>query len=397
MKLSVPTNWQTDLLENLDVRNIDQIYGKLHADFFGGGRASALGPVIQRKKAAEHIRSIHKKGIAFNYLLNSSCLGNREWNHRGQKNIQKLLDWLLVLGVESVTVSLPYLLQVVKKCYPSLKVHVSVMAAVNNPISARYWQDMGADQITLSFTEINRDFEVLRKIRKAVSCRLQLIANLPCLYGCPYHLYHAGLTSHASQVNDPNGGFVIDYCSLSCRHVRLQEPYRLISSGWIRPEDLHYYEEIGIDRIKLVDRIMKTEFILSIVQAYTENKYEGNLLDLFTLDKNKCLLFAKPYLFHKLKYFFHPFKADIFKMQKLQKLLDCNGFFLDNQKLEGFLDFFVSGKCRHDCDGCSYCKDVAASALRLPKEDAYRQKLDLSVRLLDDIVSGRAFYVRGRK
>lgn len=394
MKLTVPANWQFDLLEKLDQNKVDELYGKLEKDFVGGGRASVLLPSIGREMASRYIKSAHKKGIKFNYLLNASCLGNKEWSLSGQRKIRKLLDWLAGIEVDSITVTVPYLLQLLKKCYPGFKVYVSVMAGVNSPLKARYWQDFGADQITLSFTEVNRNFELLRLIRKAVSCRLQLIANLQCLHGCPLSSYHGLLSSHASQSGDPQKGFLVDYCSLVCRHIRLKEPWKIISAGWIRPEDLHYYRDSGIDSIKLVDRIMKTDVILRIVEAYAQEKYDGNLMDLITLDKNRCLAFSKTNFLKKALYFFRPFKADLLKLYQARSAL-CEGkIFLDNSKLKDFLGFFVEGKCRNiDCADCGYCFSVAEKALSF--DDLQRRKQMLvNEKALDALTGGSIFYQR---
>ena len=392
MKLSVPTNWQIDLLEKLDKQNVEDIYGKLDKDFFGGGKPSVLIYSPGKRGASEYVSLVHRHGLKFNYLLNTTCLGNQEWTSAGQRQIRKLLDWLAEIGVDAVTVSTPYLLQVIKKCYPVFQVNVSVLAAVASPVRAKYWEDLGADLITLFFADVNRNFKLLKQIREAISCRLQLIANLHCLYGCPFFMHHSVSCSHASQTQDKNKGFYIDYCSLYCRYIRLLEPWRLISAGWIRPEDLHFYAEAGIDRIKLVDRIMKTEVILRIVDAYTKEKYEGNLLDLFTFDKDKIMLFSKKSLWRKFKYFFHPFKVNLIRLSRARSLLSDESIYLDNSKLENFIHFFIEGKCNFSrCKECGYCEKVGSKALRLSTE--YRKdKLAAYGSFLDGIIDGSMFY-----
>ncbi|MHB8157512.1 MAG: U32 family peptidase, partial [Desulfocucumaceae bacterium] len=181
MNLSVPTNWQPGLLEKINQSKIIEIYGKLDRDPIGGGRPSFILPFIDKRGAKEYIRAVHKYGLKFNYLLNSTCLGNAEWSGSRQKEMRKFLDWLVTIDVDTVTVAIPYLLQVVKKCYPSLETKVSVCAQVSNPFQAKYWEDLGADEITLSPWAVNRDFAALNKIRRAVKCRLQLYANTRCL------------------------------------------------------------------------------------------------------------------------------------------------------------------------------------------------------------------------
>ena len=229
MQFSVPTNWQRGLLENLNKQDVVEIYGKLKSDIVGGGRPSVLSAPVSKSTLAKDIALIHKYGLKFNYLLNSPFLHNMEWTRTGQKKIRSFLDWLSEIGVDCITLSIPYLLELIKKCYSHFGVSVSIFAGIDSPLRARYWEDLGADQITLSFVDMNRNFELIRQIRETVSCRLQLIANLLCLYGCPFYKYHSLMVSQASQTGDIYKGFHIDYCSLSCRYLRLLEPWKMIA------------------------------------------------------------------------------------------------------------------------------------------------------------------------
>ncbi len=397
MKFSVPTNWQKDLIKRLNKKNIAFVYGKLDRDFVGGGRSPSILFKVRKNEAKMHIAEIHGNGLRFEYLLNSTCLDNMEWIASGQKKIRKLLDWLTDIGVDSVTVSMPYLLQLIKKCYPGFEVNVSVGAGIASLAKAKYWEDLGADQITLLPTEVNRDFQLLSNIRKALNCRLQLIANLPCLNECPFYAYHIASIGHASQTGHINKGFFIDYYPLLCKYHKLSAPWRMVAASWIRPEDLRYYEIIGIDRIKLVDRGWKTEYILRAVEAYTNERYDGNLLDLFS-DTGKYQKSSKRYSWGSIKYLFHPMKFNMFLFyRRVKPMIFDDPSFLDNRKLDGFIKFFIDGKCKSgNCDECNYCRGIAEEAFNVPND--YREKmLGLCGELLGDIIGGNLFYANHRE
>jgi hypothetical protein len=68
--------------------------------------------------------------------------------------------------------------------------------------------------------------------------------------------------------------------------------------------------------------------------------------------------------------------------------------YLDNQKLEGFLKFFVEGKCKsYNCNQCAYCKEIATKTLYIP--DTLREKIVTKhLRYLDDIIRGKPFHVK---
>ena len=82
MKLAVPTNFQDDFLTRLPKEYIHYIYGKLAADFVGGGRPSFMLPHISKRHLEKHVEKIHKNGLKFNYLLNAFCMAI--WNSQGR-------------------------------------------------------------------------------------------------------------------------------------------------------------------------------------------------------------------------------------------------------------------------------------------------------------------------
>jgi hypothetical protein len=295
---------------------------------------------------------------------------------------------------DSVTVSMPYLLQLIKKCYPGLKVNISVGAGISSLAKARYWEDLGADQLTLLPTEANRDFTLLRNMRRALKCRLQLIANLPCLHECPFYAYHIASLGHASQKKHGRKGFFIDYYPLLCKIHKLSEPWRMIAAGWIRPEDLPYYEEAGIDSIKLVDRGWKSEHILRAAEAYGRGRHQGNLLELFS-DPTKYQSYSGRFFWKNLGHYFRPLKYNIPLFSgRLNSLVLKDPSLLDNGELEGFIKFFIEGRCKSGaCDECGYCRAIAKKAFHVPPE--YREKMLASCgALLDDIIDGSLFYAR---
>jgi collagenase-like PrtC family protease len=159
---------------------------------------------------------------------------------KNEPNFAKQLAKLGDLGVRRVTVSTPFLLELVKRRFPEFKVRVGIYAQVDTPRRARYWEELGADAITLESFSINRDFHRLAAIRQAVHCDLQLIANHACLLNCPLQSYHQNGFAHAS---DDTGTLFIDYCFLRCSRLRLTDPSLFIKAAWIRPEDLAAYEQ----------------------------------------------------------------------------------------------------------------------------------------------------------
>lgn len=391
MKLSVPFNGQDNLLPQLvKYPEVVEIYGKLNSDFIGGGKHSFQIPFISKSRFAYNVRQAHYYGFKFNYLLNSSCLNNLEWTIIGQKKIFQLIDWLINLNIDTVTIATPYLLSLIKKRYPSLKVSISDLAYVNTLPRAKYWENLGADCITLFNIDVNRNFALIKHIRNNIKCELKLIANANCLYGCPFYMYHANIASHASQSKHILRGFVIDYCRIICRYQQIIEPVNFIRSTWIRPEDIGYYEKMAVDSFKIIDRGMTTEAILSIADAYIKRHYGGNLLDLFP-DPSKSILFTRSNWLLKLKYFFRPFTVNIFKLRKYSNLINSGAVYIDNNKLEGFISNISNIDCgKTICEKCGYCHGIAKNAIYIDNEKLKRLKEHYKI-CLDEIVSGDLF------
>lgn len=354
MDLMVSTNFDDHLIACLKRHSVYEVYGKLPRDFIGGGRPAKILPKITKRDMRRHIKELHKNGIKFNYVLNAVSLGNKEFTSAGQKKIFQLLDFLADAQVDGVVVAMPYLFQLIKKYYPKFLLHTSSFANVNCPQRAKYWESMGADTITLLSKELNRDFFMLKEIRKSVRCRLEVIANNSCLEHCPIDFYHQNLNTYASKScgNCEDKGQFIDYCVLYCNYWRFINPMGFIQSDWIRPEDVHYYEKIGIDSLKIVDRSMSTEDLARIVEAYMHRRYEGNLLDLLHV--------------HFKRHF--DILANVSNFKQHPKDL----VYVDNRKLDSFLKYFWVKDCRLKTkENYNYCLKTAKKVVKI---DPYFKK-----------------------
>jgi len=365
MHYSIATNWDLSLLDRLEGTSVESLYGQMWGDPLGGGRMSLFIPKVGKKEVASFITETRKKGFGFNYLINGTCLDNLEFTKKAYRKIAGHLEWIASTGADMVTVTLPFLAEMVKKEFPHLKVAVSSFARVQNVHLARAWEEMGVAKIILP-EGVNRDFRSLRHIRDAVDCELELIANHCCLFQCFLDLHHRNMVSHGSQSDHPCGGFAPDYCKLACQRLKILKPVELIKSTWIRPEDVVYYEKIGIDCLKLVERFRGTESLLQIVHAYEERRFDGNLVELLTLPQQG--VFLSPNL-DLLK------RNDLIESEKMEQMLAVlrepfpGKVFIDNRKLDGFLEHFEKADCfRMDCDRCGYCEKVSQEALSMDEK-----------------------------
>jgi len=396
MKLSVAANYDPDIIPQLAEYPVEEIYGKFHLDCIGGGRPSYMGAVLSEKDLADYVKALKKNGIAFNYLLNSSCLSNREWSRRWQGRLLRLLEKIAGMNITRLTVSTPYLLERIKATFPHFSIRVGIFAQVDTPRRAKYWENLGADNITLESFSINRDFRRLELIREAVGCDLTLIANHPCLPNCPLQYYHQNGFAHSS---DGKGSFFIDYCFLKCTYERLRDPSYLIKSCWIRPEDVAFYEALGYHHFKILERDIPSSELLKRVHSYSRGHSPADLTELIL-----------PYGFKEapkrrklwlIRNFLKPTKISLLKLKVLHDFAKEQGmlfplkehfFCVESSGIpKDFILGFRGRNCSElNCAKCGYCETIAKQSVRL--DETRRSELLNQLAKIDNMLVSGAFW-----
>ncbi len=390
MQITMPANYDVDLIPRLNPYPVTEIYGKFPSDLVGGGRPSYMGTPLSKRDLQNYVDTVHDHDITFNYLLNSSCLGNREWTRGWQKKLMRFLDRLADMGIRRLTVSTPFLLEIVKERRPDFYVKVGIYAKIDTPARAKFWQDLGADELTLESLTINRNFERLESIRNSVSVPLQLIANHICMPNCPLQSYHQNGFAHSS---DDSGGIFIDYCLFRCTRRRLEDKSLFVRSPWIRPEDIDKYESIGFDRFKLTERGIPSSELFKRVRAYTDHQFEGNLAELLL-----PYGFEEPVeksVFWFFKHFLRPSKIWPWKLKPILELAQQQGMMFPSETRpivihsHAIPDDFVNRVAQHDCEetlceDCGYCSSIADKAVEIDpdfREESLRRYRDLEDKL----------------
>lgn len=376
MKLLVPTNWDPDLILPLSRLEAEvQLYGVLPTSMIGSGGRGADNVHMAENQAEEYIERAHSAGLKFDYILNAPSMVNMEWDENTHRELLEQIRWITSMGVDSVTVSIPYLIELIKRQFPQLDVRVSTIAHVSSVARAKLFESLGADSITLDIN-VNRDFTLLKAIRSAVNCGLTVLLNNLCLYQCPYEYYHHDTLGHASQSYNPLNGYYEDYCVLRCTLDRLWDISQAIKCRWVRPEDIHVYEEIGIDMFKTSGRSMPTERILNAATAYSSRRYQGNLYDILNVITPK-VGFGN---------------SDLPGVQN-NVIGSLPRLYIDNQALEGFIDFFKKQDCLSGCSHCDYCQRIANKVIQFDREEVDEYVAMLNAYLYN-LASSRMFKVK---
>lgn len=159
-------------------------------------------------------------------------------------------------------------------------------------------------------------------------------------------------------------------------------------SRWIRPEDLHVYEALGFDEFKIIDRSRSTAWLLRAARAYADRRYEGNLLDILSLE-----MLGDPAGFHsnideqvreRMRHYGKEERRLMLRMLKLRRRLLALDLVIDNAELTDFLVGFQKIRCSETyCENCRYCHRYAERAVRFDRGEAALLAHDIG-ELLDD-------------
>lgn len=416
MKFDLATNFDNHLIEQIaPLHSVNWVYGKMRKDLVGGGRPSIVLPKVSWNDVQSHIDTCHENNLKFNYLLNALCMGNQEFQKRFHSNLLQLLDRLTSMKVDGVTVASPYLCRLIKERYPHFYISVSIYNGVRTLSQINYWEQMGADEITLDLC-VNRDFDKLRTFLKGTTGSnmiLRLLGNNICLHGCPFVNNHAVAHAHASRQSEFSSSFHIDYQVLSCYNFKIKNPTKLISAKWIRPEDIHLYEDLmqetGNDRltIKLMERDRSTEWLVRAITAYTNRSYDGNLLDLVNYagnDVGRKQVHTRSMAIKTITKGYN-----LRQIRKYKDVVFAPQIDIDNKSLDGFIDGFANGSTACEsrlCDdmgwketreaprgtesACSYCRRWAERTITLD-EPTWTEYVRKSDSFIDDLSQSKIF------
>lgn len=295
----------------------------------GSGRPIGLLPRINFNKLKEYVKYSKDRDIEFSYTMNASHMQNIEFSRRGIIEITSLLGKLYDIGIRSLIISLPSLMEIVKSSKYDFKVKASVICQITNVEKALFYKELGTDKIVID-ESVNRDFYTLKKIRDVFGEKVEVIANSICHKNCTYRMFHYNQISADSI--EVSSEVSTNYYNHRCLFRRFVNRGNLLKLTWIRPEDIKYYTKIGIKHFKIQGRhsVMEGD-PAKAVEYYFKESFDGDLLELLDL--------------------FNP--TSNFKVS------------LDNKKLDGFIKPFVQKRdhCQNNCPDCKYCENFAKKCI----------------------------------
>ena len=280
----------------------------------------------------EDLRLLKQNGIGLNLLLNGNCYGGEAVSNVLENRVRSIIEYLeyVVGGVDNVTTTSPFIASVIKKYYSSIRVRASVNMRITDVNSMAYLEKY-YDEFYIQ-RDFNRDFKHIKRMKKWADehgKKLSILANSGCMKYCSGQIFHDNLVAHESENvqlkndSDFKGNICHDFYSTP------ENRHKLISNTWIRPEDLHLYEDL-VSTVKLATRM--TSRPMAVVRAYVSGMYFGNILDL--LEPNHSSQLGASYLSNR------KFPKDFAERMS---------------------------ECTDDCENCGYCKEVFDMVYTIPE------------------------------
>jgi len=358
IKFDIPFNGDFELVDFIKEHSpvVEMVYGRAE-DGYPQGRNTTNRPPITLEGITKATESLNKKGIKFNYLINGNDHGNKEFNSTYRKKFITFVKDLKQRGVEIVTIGNLFLLEVVSQKVSDISLGASIIVEPDNLTRIKQIAKAGAKYITLSKTLL-KNFSGLTEISKNMPSGAIpiLLANDPCLHHCAYTDYHNNILSHFTS----EGTEYVNYCRLHCTQDFAEDPRKVISASFIRPEDIKGYNEMGFELFKLCDRKQTTSWLKNVINAYLNGTYEGNLSDLMAPWSNIGGKYPYP----------HKITQEEIKEKGFQGIRGLVRFTpnIDNKSMDNYLDYWkevkTSGCANEDCDKCNYCATVAEKAYK---------------------------------
>lgn len=280
-----------------------------------------------QKQLEYELQKIKGLGIKLNLLLNASCWGEDCLSISCANTVISIVDYLQEnIGIDSVTSFSPFVSYIVKKNFPDIEVRASVNIRIGNVKNMEQVSDL-FDSFMIQ-REYNRNIERIEEIKnwcEKNGKKLSILVNSGCIDFCSVQLFHDNVISHEVEIYTKAN--ITEEIPGSCwTFYKDRKNWKyILTNSWIRPEDIHYYEKY-FDVVKLATRINPDPE--RIIKAYYNEKYEGNLLDLFEPSHTKIFL---PYI-------------------------------IDNSKFPP--DWFEkTTSCKKKCENCSYCDEILKKVL----------------------------------
>lgn len=282
--ITIPCHWNKETIDEIVKQNkeingfqVVEVYGVLSdGGLIGHGRSRESVPQISRKEACDFRFYLQKQGLDFTYLLNAPFQSRDD---KQRTELDEYLKWIINdLRPDAITISSLELMKLVREINSEIPIHISTIAGVKNAIDLEKYLSFKPDRL-VPHHDCGKDFIALKELIKMTNKHnidMELLSTESCLRKCPNREKHYKYLAQKTE----DGSF-----HTTCNIQKIENPTEfLLSGGVIRPEDVNFYEKLGVRYFKISGRSKPANWLPEVVKAYQSRNYDGNLIRLLGID-----------------------------------------------------------------------------------------------------------------
>lgn len=291
-------NFLNDVVANRD--KIGEVYFS-YGSYANGRNSQLMVEGLTPEEASERqlgdLTLLSEAGISLNVLFNAMCYGKDSQSRAFFEGIGETVDYLTTnFTLTSVTTTSLLIAKFVKENFPTLDVRASVNMGIGTIEGLEYVKNY-FDSFYAA-REYNRDFNrlsILKKWCDENGKRLYGLANSGCLNFCSAHTFHDNLVAHEAEIAEMDNGY--DFRGVCREYLSNPENHEALfnNTSFIRPEDIHLYEEV-FSGMKLATRMHRNPE--RVLRSYLSGKASGSALALLEPDHTGVIY---PYILENSK------------------------------------------------------------------------------------------------
>ena len=303
MKFIIDGEYQKELISRISRENLPVSHIIVHVPQNPFGNGSIFLPKVlpNLEEFEKYSKLIQDYGITPIAGIDSTCQGNLEAHIKQNSAYKVLINELKDLGYNDILVSSPNNIGFLKANFPTIRIYLAYSQYVTSLNRAKIFFELGADYITLhpdvirSFYTLENFIKLKEKWDSSRKFEYILPLNIGCNWGCIQWFQHHNLQSHrtivsplsSEQQNNSDIEDAFDYPLLYCWKKRLEKPVNLLKAGWISPDNIELYENIGYSTYLLLTGGFSVDKIVKIIQSYTRKSLNNSF--------NEFLNIPQPY------------------------------------------------------------------------------------------------------
>jgi len=321
MKFSIWFNQKLDFLDLIDKYkdNISSIYLPLPYSIWNSGRDESQLDNYQSKIIYDLIDKCNSYWIDTILIMNATCDWENTWDKFYMLKLIAFIKLLYKKWLTSITLTNMLYVPFFRRALPNIIIYSSINCYLKTVEQAIYLKWLWIDILTID-RDINRDIDLIKKIKDRTWLWIQMLLNEWCFSNCPYRHTHFNIAAHrvdyntSDRISNWKFNLIEDF---SCVPMVNENKKLIFRAPFIRPEDLVHYKGL-VDIYKLDTRPESTDRISKMLDAYIAEYYDGDLKDIIDF----------PYQ---------------------------NVPYIDNKKLTKLNFFEKLSRCPKDCYSCNVC------------------------------------------